>query len=145
MRSEEDVVTQAPLEVVLGGVKYEIEPLKIREARKWRKQLADIKDALADLPSEVENVGELISLIPALVGHLFVTIPDRIIDLVFSYAPTLPRDLIEDTATDAEIITAFVEILKVAFPFGKALGSITRPGGLLEALAPGSSTEASTS
>jgi len=50
-----------------------------------------------------------------------VTKSDEVIDLFFSYAKTLDREEIESIATDAELATAFAEVMKVAFPLAESL------------------------
>ncbi|MEP7190847.1 MAG: hypothetical protein ABI901_16780, partial [Roseiflexaceae bacterium] len=63
----------------LGGVKYDIRPLAIVHARKWRQ---DVKEPLQLIISTVANLPELnlqdleLASIVGLVQHLFTTVAD---------------------------------------------------------------------
>jgi len=113
-RTEEEVIAQAPIEVILGGKKYQVKPLVIRESREWRKEAGAFQAEIvryagvdSDNPEEFEK-----ALNELLVGRI-----DTAIDLFFKYAKDLDRDTIEGEATEAEVAKAFETICKVAFPF----------------------------
>ncbi len=118
-RSEEDKVTQAPLEVILGGVPHEIKLLTIKEARIWRTK---VKECVNDLSrySDVtaDNPEEFLTALNA----LLVEMPDDVIDLFFGYAKDLDREAIEDVANDLEIAKAWGQVQAVAFPLTQSLG-----------------------
>ncbi len=122
-RTEEQKATQAPIEVILGGQKYSIAPLVIRDAREWRKEVMAL---IAPLPSlvEIKNKNVTIEENPEeftdVLTKLMVTMPDHVIDLFFQYAKDLKRDEIESIATEAEVSKAFEQVVEVAFPLAES-------------------------
>ena len=121
-RTEEQIVAQAPVLVYFGGKEYKVKPLVIKEAREWRKKLADMMgqispavNATTDKPEEFQ----------AGINSLFVSMPDKIIELVFDYGKDLPKDAVEAVATDEEMAKAFESILEVAFPLARSVTGIT--------------------
>jgi len=117
-RTEEDKVTIAPIEVMLGGQKYRIEQLRIKDSRGWRKSVVKL---MTDLPGYVDKaMTKDADFFDALNG-LIVTMPDAVIDLFFSYARDLDRDEIEEIASESELSLAWDEVIKVAFPLLKSI------------------------
>ena len=116
-RSEDQVVTQAPIMVSFGGTQYELKPLVIKESRVWRQQFAEI---LGTLPLFVNTAGTAAQFLKVING-MFLDVPDKIIDLIFAYAKDLPREEIEAVATDVEMSKAFESILEVAFPLSRSM------------------------
>ena len=118
MRTEEEIITQAPLEIVLGGVAYRVKPLVIKDSREWRRKVANLLGGLPkytsmDSNSSVEFNDSMIALISDM--------PDTIIELVFEYAKDLDRKKIESTATEYDISKAFTQMMGVAFPLAQNL------------------------
>ena len=117
MRTEEQVVSQAGIEVTLGGDKYQIAPLVIRDSREWRKKVIDLIAPLPDLVNvtmdDSAGFGEALK-------QIMVVMPDRVADLFFQYAKDLDRDEIEGKATDTELSEAFEGVLKIAFPLAES-------------------------
>lgn len=108
-RTEEDKITQAGIEVILGGEKYEIRPLVIKYSKKWRKKSLPLLANLFQytrLTAEESNSEELEKAFT----DLFTTKTDEILDSFFEYARDLNRDEIEGIATDGEVILAFMEV-----------------------------------
>jgi len=126
-RTEEDKITQAPLVVVLGGKKYEIKPLVIRDSREWRKKVIPM---LAPIPTFLKSNLDSPEAFGNMLQQFLATMPDEVLDLFFSYAKDLDRKEIESTTTDAELAKAFEEVMKLAFPLAeslpKALGKLSR-------------------
>ena len=121
-RTEEQIVAQAPILVYFGGIEHQVKPLIIKEAREWRRKLAEMMgqispavNATTDNPEQFQEG----------INSLFVSMPDTIIDLVFEYAKDLPRDAVEAVATDEEMAKAFESILEVAFPLARSVTKIT--------------------
>jgi hypothetical protein len=54
---------------------------------------------------------------------------DTIQEMLFAYAPNLMvhREAIEENAYDDEMMRAFLEVLKLAYPFGQIV-TLVRPG-----------------
>ena len=119
-RTEEQKVFSDPIRVKLGGRDYEIRPLVVRQSREWRKKLAS---AMADLPQYMGVDASNPDKFSEALNAMMVALPDQVVDLFFEYAPDLPRDEIEEAATDDEIAKAFGEVIKLAFPLA---GSLTQ-------------------
>jgi hypothetical protein len=119
-RTEEQKVFSDPIRVKLGGRDYEIRPLVIRQSREWRKKLAS---AMADLPQYMGVDASNPDKFSEALNAMMVALPDQVVDLFFEYAKDLPREEIEDAATDDEIAKAFGEVIKLAFPLA---GSLTQ-------------------
>ena len=130
-----EVPSQFPT-AVLGGVKYDIRPLAIVHARKWR---GDVKAPLQLIISTVANLPELdlqnleISALTGLIQHVFATVadaPDLILTWLYAYAPNIAadRERVEAEAYDAEVADAFALVVKQVYPLGRlvrALGGKT--------------------
>ena len=122
MRSEEQIVGQAPLLVKFGGKEYQIHPLVIKESREWRKKIAQM---LGQLPQYVSATTDKPDDFQQALNGMLVDMPDKVVDLVFEYGKDLPRDEIEAVATDAEMAKAFESILEVAFPLARSIAGAT--------------------
>ena len=120
-RSEDQIVTQAPVRVSFGGKEYAIKLLVIKESREWRKQFAEI---LKSLPLFV-NAIDTTKHFEQVINGMFMDVPDKVIDLIFAYAKDLPREEIEAVATDIEMSKAFESILEVAFPLSRSMVGAT--------------------
>ena len=122
-RSEEDILTRDPILVILGGKKFEIAPLVIRDSRVWRKRLISL---IASLPALVNTTMDTENPkgFEDSLTQMMVTMPDQVLDLFFDYAKELDREEIEGTATDAEIAKAFEEVVQVVFPLAQSLPKV---------------------
>ena len=116
-RSEDQVLTQAPIMVSFGGKEYELKPLVIKESREWRRQFAEV---LKGLPLFV-NATDTTQHFEQVINGMFMDVPDKVIGLIFAYAKDLPREEIEAVATDAEMSVAFERIIEVAFPLARSM------------------------
>ena len=126
------------VQVKIAGREYTITPLPIKKNREWRKQFeAPIQDA-ANLLAEVggyadtdfEDTGKMIGTIgkavsgklPDVINHLLKS-ADTITKAVFDYSPEMKKDkkYIEENGFDDEIVSCFLSVLGLAFPFGTAI------------------------
>lgn len=140
-RTEDEILAHAPIVVQFAGVSYDVQPLPINKARAWRmhmaKEVADVLNQLGiDITPTTGFLGGLLSWLPwrrrrqMLTSQLLQTglsvallqFPEKVVELVFSYATDLPRDVILEKATEEEIVLAFSKIMPVAFPFFSQLG-----------------------
>jgi len=119
------------IKVTLGEKEYEIEPLPIKGAREVRHKfaavLAPAVTALQGAPqTEMSDYSAIAGIISA-VKDTLLGLTDLCLDLLFEYSPTLKtnRDEIEATAYDQQVISAFVEVLKLLYPFVQALAGMT--------------------
>lgn len=125
MRKEEDKLFQAPIKAKLGEKEYEIAILPIKRSRLWREEFYKAVGKIPDFTVEggVQSFKDI-------AGAIFVAIPDTVIDLVFSYAPDLNRDEIEEVATDQQLADVFGAIAEAAFPLAtslvKTMGQLSR-------------------
>jgi len=116
-RTEEQIVAQAGIEVILGGKPYSIAPLVIRDSREWRRKVISL---IAPIPEMTKKTTDTPEDFEQALTTLLVSMPDQVIDLFFEYAKDLPREKIESSATDAEIAQAFKEVIAVAFPLAQS-------------------------
>ena len=100
-RTEEQIVTQSSIVVVLGGKEYEVKPLVIKDAKNWRQKVWQI---ITSLPSEgLDVTSDTPEAFNSLMHVLLVTMQDTVLDLFFEYAKDLNRKEIEDIATEEDI------------------------------------------
>ena len=116
-RSEDQVVTQAPIMISFGGKEYELKPLVIKESRQWRQEFAKVLNSLPLFVNAIDTTEHFQQVI----NGMFLDVPDKIIDLIFAYAKDLPREEIEAVATDVEMSKAFESIIEVAFPLARSM------------------------
>ena len=125
-RSESDILLKT-LSLKFGDSTYEVPVRKMKDACKWRAEYfnrtkevssAMIIDNLNDKAQLNQQVGN------ALTAAL-LKFPEKIPELVFSYAPSLPREKVEEEAYDHDFSLAFAKIWQVAFsPFLTSLGTM---------------------
>ena len=120
-RTEQEMLSQAPLKLQFGGKEYEIPILTIGKSRIWREKLVTAVTEIGGLGISVANL-----------GVAFVALPEKMADLVFAYDPELPKDTIIETATEEELAAAFSAIVSVALPLSPmlALMKVLWPGKL---------------
>lgn len=141
--------------VTLGGKSYLVKQLAIRANREWRKRFDEPVDKLLSAFQEVGKVSQrefadgkemaktigtlLVARAGEIVGVLLDSM-DLVLDGLFAYAPALEadREYIETTATDDEAMKAFVEVLKLAYPFGVLLNLAGQIGRSADATSPNS-------
>lgn len=116
--------------VVLGEKEYTIQSLPMRQTAEWRRKLSGpFGEITATLRSagtiEISSGHELADLLHV-VSETLLGSMDILIDLLFQYAGELrdDRERIETEAFDDEAMQAFVEVLKLAYPFGQILSLI---------------------
>ena len=110
MRTEEDKVFRSSIKVTLGGRKYDIKPLVIRDSVEWRSKF---KPLLLFVFQCADKQGEM-------VVELLTDKMPEVIDCFLSYARDLDRAEIENTATDGEMFLAFMEVFNSFIsPFGQ--------------------------
>ena len=133
------------IQVTVAKRDYTVFSLPIKKNRAWRKQFeAPIQDA-ANLMSEIgsyadkefEDTGQMIGQIgkaisgtlPTVIDHL-VRSADTITQAVFDYSPAMKKDKkrIEEKGYDEEIVSCFLAILSLAFPFGQAIRGLMNLG-----------------
>jgi hypothetical protein len=135
-RTEEQELVEAPLRVRLGGRRWEIKPLKINPQYAWREQFFEafvgiaknLRPPRAPLLSWLPVVGKRLTQynetksFVELLNVGLIKAPKVVADLFFAYAKDLPRKQIEETATERELVYAFKEVMRYAFPFYELVG-----------------------
>jgi hypothetical protein len=110
--------------VKLAGRNYDIQPRPIREARRFREkfssQFGRLAEALRLAPTtHVDDLGSMAGLVDAASSVLLGSI-DMAMDMLCEYSAdvNLDRERIEADGYDDEVITAFVEVIKLLYPLG---------------------------
>lgn len=123
IRSEEDILGQLPITIKFGEAEYKVKPLRILKARKWRESLIEsVKEISGTLQQDASTNPVFIQGL----AFIFLQFPTKMADLVFSYAPDLPRETIENDATEEQLARAFGQIVQIAFPFVGELRAMTQ-------------------
>jgi len=130
--------------ITLGGQKYEVAEAPMRKNAAWRANLNQLLTEVGGLMEaagtvELNSVADLIGVVRQ-IQDVILAAPDRLTAMLFDYSPVLAADRtrIEADVYESELIGAFVEVLKLAYPFGDLLR-------LANGLAPKASASTSTS
>jgi hypothetical protein len=113
------------MQVRLGGREYEIATQPIRKAREFRSKLtAPFVAAIAAIETAPDidlKDGQALGRLGIALKDVVLGSVDLVVELLFEYSPELAadRERIESTATDDEALTAFVEVIKLVYPFGR--------------------------
>lgn len=116
-RTEDQILSKAPIVVMLGEKEYNIKPLGISAQRAWRDKMSQEMQEVVQSFAPTYKGPESASLFSAGLTVALTKFPEKLTDLVFAYCPDLPRDEIMETATEEQVSIAFSKIMKVAFPF----------------------------
>jgi hypothetical protein len=113
--------------ITLGGKQYEISEAPLRKNAAWRSSftrlLTDVGGLMESASNvELNNVGDLIGVVRQ-IQDVLLAAPDRLTAMLFDYSPVLAADRarIEAEVYESELIGAFMEVLKLAYPFGDLL------------------------
>ena len=112
--------------ISLGGKHYEINELPRRANAQWRQQfqvlIASVTNLVEASQVDISNSADLVAVVGQ-VRDVLMQAPDQLIELLFAYSPALAadRERIEAEVYESEILSVFVEVLKLAFPFGEIL------------------------
>lgn len=119
-RTEEEIVGKLPITVKFGDIDYDIRPLTILKAGKWRDKLVkEVNEIVANLRGEATDNNVFTDGL----AFMFLKFPHKVLSLVKDYAPDLDWEKIEDEATEEQLSRAFGQIMVVAFPFLGELGA----------------------
>ena len=139
------------ISVQLAGKTYEVHKLPIKANRAWRqkfdepigKLLGAARAIKAISSEEFENGNEMLKVVGVtllrhadeIVGVLLESV-DLITDAVFAYSPVLlaDRENIEDHGYDEEIARAFLEVMKLAYPFSSMIEGMLGLGSRLDGM-----------
>lgn len=127
MSSNDNIAARPSVQVTLGGKVYDIHPLPMGPSRDWRKAFGEPFARLAQMMqgadslelNDLSGIGQLVDVVKTvLMGSV-----EMCEDALFAYSPALREDQerILNEAYDEEALAAFVEVLKLAYPFGGIL------------------------
>lgn len=103
------------IQLIFGAKAYDVPPLTVLKARAWREKLiASAREISQALFRETNGHDEQFF---SGLGIAYLAFPDKIREMIFAYAPELPREEILAKATDQEVIAAFAEVMRAAFPY----------------------------
>ncbi len=126
-RSNVSKMNREPVIVSLGGTDYKLHPKNLLELRKWKQKalpiinkIQDVIEVMGVASSETETI-DMAEIFVKVKTFLFADMDD-IIDLVFDWDETLPKDEILSTADEMEMLEAFKEVLSMSLPFLKTMG-----------------------
>jgi len=117
-RTEEDKVVQGSICVILGGEKYYIAPLVIKDSRQWRKKAINL---ISELPKYAEVTTDTPDEFGEALKAMLVDMPEKVAALFFEYAKDLDQKDIEAKATDMELAKAFEQVIEIAFPLAQSM------------------------
>lgn len=135
-RTEAEKLSKAPLKVKLGNEEYELPILGITRMAEYRQKVIATAKEIGDLGVSLFGLGEA-----------FLAFPEKIVALVFAYAPNLPKEKIlalDNEATEEQFALAFSEIESVAFPYQRQV-SLMKSLALIKSLAPSEKSTSSSS
>jgi len=125
-RDDSDVLLKV-LHLHFGDKQYDVPILRMKASAKWRQEYFErTKEISASMiVDSVGDNGELSKQVGNALTAAMLKFPDKIPELVFSYAPDLPKEEIMEIAYDDDFSHAFSMIYKVAFqPFLASLGTV---------------------
>lgn len=119
MRTDAEKLSNKPIKVTMGGVEYDIHPQPLRQSRLWKQKARPVVEQFQGMFKVDLSDNE--AAITALVTFIFDTL-DELIDLVLDYDPSLPKEVLLDTATEEEALEAVMAVIHLAFPLVRLLG-----------------------
>lgn len=111
-RTEEEKTIQAPLKVKFGAKDYDIKPLSCMKSREWRQQ---VEEQLGPMAAKIQPLKIQERYVIAGLPAAIAMFPEKMCDLVFAYAPDLPKDTILEEATEEQLSLAFSQLWEIAF------------------------------
>ena len=120
MRTESDMIAKSPVKVMLGSSEYDLHPLPIKKAREWRTKL---NETMAGVVEPMRQEQSQAAFGPALTAAL-IKFPEKMLELIFAYNPDLPKDTVENEATEEQITIAFCTAMRFAYPFLRPLQEV---------------------
>lgn len=119
-RTEEQKVGKLPFELTLGAEKYQVKPLSVNQSRAWRAKLNEVMGPIADAHQQKSGV------MSQVLANTLTEFPDKVAELLFAYAPELPREKVMNEASEEQLASAFCDLLVVAYPFLAPLALVVR-------------------
>lgn len=118
------------IKAALAGQTYTINELPRKRNAAWREtfqaEFLDVATAIAGAAdTDISQTGNIAEVVRGLMGQINGAV-DKLLPMLVDYAPSIAADMarIEEEAFESEIIDAFIEVLALAYPFGRALQAI---------------------
>ena len=111
-RTEEEKVAESPFKVRLGETEYSIKLLPMRKSLAWRVK---VEQELGPIVANIKPMTVAGRFAIAGLSAAIATFPEKMCDLLFAYAPDLPKEKILDEATEEQIDVAFSRLWEIAF------------------------------
>jgi len=136
----DDVKNILGVDVTFSTKTFKIVPLPIKRSREWRESFTEQIDGILGLVDNLQGISlgdigsssSFESLMPLMnsIKDYLQNSTDILLELIYDFAPTIKKekDWIENHATDPEVFTVFLEVLKMAYPFGQVLSRLTTLG-----------------
>ena len=126
--------------VMFEGKEHSIRELRHRPNKAWRKKLEGHLDAVATAIGQgakvdVSELNSIAHLVREVMKFLVNSI-DLMGELLVEYSPEL-SDAVE-SGYDSEVVDAFVEVVKLAYPFSSAIDTLRRLGSKMPQTPPNS-------
>jgi hypothetical protein len=119
-----------PNTVSIAGQDFEIKPLTIGKASAWRKRFqAELDPILKGLANaqgtDLSDFSAIAKIIEVVQGSVMGAV-DTLFDMLCEWSPEVAaqRAHIEANGLDSEVMAAFVEVIKVAYPFGSVVAAL---------------------
>jgi hypothetical protein len=126
-RTEQQKCTMAPLSVKFGEKDYDIKPLRVKKQAAWRQKL---QETMEPIVSELNLVVVNNRTFAAGLSAALRAFPDKVLGMIFEYAPYLPQDEIlndDSGATEEQIAYAFSQIFDLVYQdFLAQLGTVNQ-------------------
>lgn len=113
------------VEVTIAEKTYEIQALTIKPTRVWQQRAQQPLNMMLQAiesaqTTELSDIGSLVALARE-VSTVLLGATDIVLELTLAYAPNLAadRDYIEENGYNEEIMTAFIEVLKMVYPLAQ--------------------------
>lgn len=126
------------IKIKIADRKYELKELPAKKATLWREMLTNqygtfLQEIVSVMNTDYETA-EGRAIIGQLMGNAIFKLGGSIEDIremVFSYIPELEKDreYALENGLDSQFIAAFVEVIKLAYPFGGIAQMVTRAVG----------------
>ena len=112
-RTEEQKILKEGVAVLLGGDSFIIPPLPIKYSLPWCKKVVSIISSVAPM-SKIESDDE--DAFTKAFSSILIGKPEEMVALFFEYAKSLKRSEVEEKASSAEIVDAFMGVLELERP-----------------------------
>lgn len=118
------------IKIALAGKTYTVNELPRKKNAAWREQFqaefAEVADALVAMAdSDIANADSVAALLRSVMGQVNGAV-EKIVALLLAYSSSIAADgeRIEEEAYESELLDAFLEVLKLAYPFGSLVGAL---------------------